>query len=340
MITFWRILLIVLLAAYGMSCASAFLPTRVFLFSNIFSIAFPYLFVSSVFATLLHFLFFRSKWYLIVLVFLLGGYNLSHLYASGNKNFFLQKNDRALRILTWNTASFSPPGAYISIVDTYVPDVICIQEYIPTREAESLLKEKGYLYNATAIDSSIIDGAQHSMAFGVAIFSKHPVDSIQRTPFSKDDHIRQMLSANLSFNHKVVRVHTFHLLSYQISQSKEALADEHNLRYTIRRLVRVSENQEKQIITYNKAISAGTLPNIVCGDFNNVPTSYIYNKAKKNKHDAFLEGARGFGVTFPNFLRSLRIDYILTDKRLKVTQAKIIETSVSDHYPVVADIAL
>jgi endonuclease/exonuclease/phosphatase family metal-dependent hydrolase len=56
--------------------------------------------------------------------------------------------------------------------------------------------------------------------------------------------------------------------------------------------------------------------------------------------DAFLKKGFGFGRTFSNISPTLRIDYILATKDLKIEQFNKGNLNVSDHYPIMADFKL
>ena len=87
----------------------------------------------------------------------------------------------------------------------------------------------------------------------------------------------------------------------------------------------------------HEKIKESPYPVIVCGDFNDVPNSYTYYTAKGNLLDAFLKKGSGFGRTFRFISPTLRIDYILADKKFEVTGFNKIEVNYSDHYPIIAD---
>ena len=69
-----------------------------------------------------------------------------------------------------------------------------------------------------------------------------------------------------------------------------------------------------------------------------MPNSYTYATIKGNRQDAFIEQGSGIGRTFSNVAPTLRIDYILASKKLRVIQSKRIVLPYSDHYPVLADL--
>ena len=90
-------------------------------------------------------------------------------------------------------------------------------------------------------------------------------------------------------------------------------------------------------------------PLIVLGDFNMTDQSDAYRQMDARLHDAFREAGRGMGFTFPVSIRStirlfpplLRIDYIWHSDQISVRAISVADDSgSSDHYPVVARLAL
>ena len=81
------------------------------------------------------------------------------------------------------------------------------------------------------------------------------------------------------------------------------------------------------------------VPIIVCGDFNDVPYSYVYNTMLGDKIDGFRECGSGFMYTYRGGNKKVRIDYIFHDKELEGLSYYKKELSYSDHYPVFMRIA-
>jgi endonuclease/exonuclease/phosphatase family metal-dependent hydrolase len=79
-------------------------------------------------------------------------------------------------------------------------------------------------------------------------------------------------------------------------------------------------------------------PIIVCGDFNDVPVSYAYEKIGKGLQNAFVEKGSGISRTYSSISPTLRIDNIFTDKNFSIKGFTTIEKSYSDHFPVIADV--
>lgn len=72
---------------------------------------------------------------------------------------------------------------------------------------------------------------------------------------------------------------------------------------------------------------------IICGDFNDVPYSFVYNTMLGDLVDGFKECGSGWMYTYRGS-KSVRIDYIFHDESLKGLTYSKQDLSYSDHYPV------
>jgi endonuclease/exonuclease/phosphatase family metal-dependent hydrolase len=88
-----------------------------------------------------------------------------------------------------------------------------------------------------------------------------------------------------------------------------------------------------------KYIAKSPYPVIVCGDFNDTPTSYAYNTIKGTKlKDSFIEKGFGMAKTYNGSMPSFRIDYILSDSTFTTKSFDVMNhVKDSDHFPVVAE---
>ena len=80
-------------------------------------------------------------------------------------------------------------------------------------------------------------------------------------------------------------------------------------------------------------------PIVFNGDLNTVPASYPYHFLSKGLQDVFLSSGFGLGTTMDSLPKTLRIDYLLIDKKLTIKNYYLQQLHLSDHYPQIVDLA-
>lgn len=99
---------------------------------------------------------------------------------------------------------------------------------------------------------------------------------------------------------------------------------------------RTSKNVAVQAKQINQLISDSPYPTLVCGDFNSLPSSYVYQTVKGEKmNDGFQTCGHGYMYTFRYFKHLLRIDYILHSSEFQGVDYFSPDLEYSDHNPVV-----
>jgi endonuclease/exonuclease/phosphatase family metal-dependent hydrolase len=350
-----------------MACLTPFLHPGNYAFVALLGMGFPLLF-AGVFIIALYLIYKKSKWvWLHILVLALGFYQLTSCFGfHAFTSFKTEKKEASLRVLSWNLSSWgvtkrgntnktSYRKEMTNLLANSNADVICLQEYHFLREKtirDSLipeLKEKGYNYFFFARSLYTIHLFKSAHVTGVAIASKFPFADTTHINYSTNDYAEPLIYADVFFNSQRIRIFTTHLQSVRLENyDYEAL---HNLKEPVNasviqtravawKLKQAYIKRADQAQILHKKITESPYPVIVCGDFNDVPGSYVYHTIKDNLQDAFLEKGFGFGRTYRFLSPTLRIDYILADKKFTVQQYKKTEANYSDHYPVMADILL
>ena len=95
-----------------------------------------------------------------------------------------------------------------------------------------------------------------------------------------------------------------------------------------------------QAITIANEKRESDKPIILCGDFNDVPYSFVYNTVKGDLVDGFKECGAGWMHTYRSKNKPVRIDYIFHDESFKGISYYKTELTYSDHYPVFMKIEL
>ncbi len=82
------------------------------------------------------------------------------------------------------------------------------------------------------------------------------------------------------------------------------------------------------------SISTPPFPVLVCGDFNDSPTSYTYNTIKGDLQDTYMNSGSGSGRTYIGEFPSFRIDYIFADSTLESSNYRTHPEELSNHHPI------
>jgi endonuclease/exonuclease/phosphatase (EEP) superfamily protein YafD len=77
-------------------------------------------------------------------------------------------------------------------------------------------------------------------------------------------------------------------------------------------------------------------PIVACGDFNDTPISYVYQRFTQCLTSAYREAGNGPGFTYTQRTFPVRIDHLFFSDDWKCTSCRIDRTiSLSDHYPLI-----
>ena len=211
------------------------------------------------------------------------------------------------------------------------PDILCVQE--TARKFYPYLAElMGYPYS-------------FNLKVGTILLSRFPIEASGDVPFSESDN--SILWADIRVGKRLVRVYSVHMHSNRVTGDTEKVLGEPELdkKETWRGVYKVVRKvgyatgiRAEQAAVLRKHMDASPYPVILCGDLNDTPNSYVYGILSEGLTDTFRERGLGLGTTFAGALPFLRIDYVLTDPRIKVYSCRVARGPWSDHYAVVAKV--
>lgn len=285
--------------------------------------------------------------------------------------FILQKASANLRLMSWNVAQFDimkhkdKPGTYnemINLVNEFRPDIACFQEMVSGDTLADLnttyyrkysfysifnfanqLNMPDYFYSYNYKENFL--SQQH---FGLIIFSKYPIinkQTISNYPYNYNSNFQYVDIVKQADTFRVFNCHLQSLrfsptnLNYIQNPSIKTENDIENSKNVIIKFKNAFLKRQVQADSVRAEIDKSPYPVIVCGDFNDVPNSYPYEKIGKGLQDAFVEKGAGMGRTFSGISPTLRIDNIFVDKQFSVNQFTRIEKKLSDHFPIITDIS-
>jgi endonuclease/exonuclease/phosphatase (EEP) superfamily protein YafD len=172
---------------------------------------------------------------------------------------------------------------------------------------------------------------------GMGIFSRHPVRSISPPEYAPLGCSCQQ--AEVELDGRVVTLVNVH--------PRPPRLEPVTFWHARLPLVFTTGPQEPALDAVLERIDRANAPLILAGDLNTSDRQPYYSRVRQRLRDAFREGGRGFGFTFPSAPAGLpirfpvvRIDYIFHDQAWTALAAWTGRLAGSDHRYVVADLVL
>lgn len=338
----------------AMAYAYVFDP-KFFSWASVVSLGFPLVFLANL--LLLFIAIMRYKIYFVIpLVSCLLAYPTIHASFQINKPeketpatsdiVVMSYNVRVFDLYNW-TKNHETKAKIIEHIDAQNPNILCIQEFFNTdrkqyfNTLDTLLEVLKIKYHHEFYSVRM----RNTDRFGITILSKYPILAKGVIDFETKGS-NSCIYADLLINEDTVRVYNMHLASLHFAQEDykflEKINEENNetrLQGSKKILGRIRNAVIERSLQAEKVaahIEKCTYSKIVCGDFNDTPTSYAYNIIKGDLTDSFTEKGLGFGTTYNGLIPLLRIDYILHSSDYVCTNFKSNTVDYSDHFPIVS----
>ena len=242
-----------------------------------------------------------------------------------------------IKIATYNVCMFNRETSGFMAQDILAEmrrnnvDILCIQEYndISGDKKNSDSYKEYFPYMAVGREDMVI-------------YSRFPIKGSKKILFENTNN--SAMWADIDVKGDKIRVFNVHLQTTGINGSQYRIAGMKAQGYEL------SNNQIIETIFGNymlgimlragqaglvaNGVRSSEIPVILCGDFNDVPYSYVYNTMLGNLVDGFKECGSGWARTFREGKKAVRIDYIFQGEALKGLSYYKSELTYSDHYPV------
>ncbi|OFX58406.1 MAG: hypothetical protein A2046_11400 [Bacteroidetes bacterium GWA2_30_7] len=255
---------------------------------------------------------------------------------------FLSYNVRVFNLYEWKH-NLLMRDSIMNLINTEKPDILCIQEYFydnshnfKTTEILTDSFKLNYFHDAYTYKSANIHN------FGIATFSRYPIVNEGEIRFPETNNI--CIYTDIKINNDTVRVYNNHLQSVHFVKIEYETIDSLGLKIDstqitglmgiFKKLKKSFAKRADQADIISESINQSPYPVFVCGDFNDTPVSYTYQKLSDNLRDAFCENGSGIGTTYIGRFPFLRIDFILHSKQIEISDFRILKQNFSDHYPV------
>jgi endonuclease/exonuclease/phosphatase family metal-dependent hydrolase len=297
-------------------------------------------------AVLLLFWLIRRRWHWAVIPGLTLLCSIPYIGTIYQTGLFSSNSDNVksgINIATYNVAMFGREMTGFKAEDILTEmnmqqvDILCMQEYM--EKSGDKMNSESYLNYFTNMAKGRDD---------MVIFSRFPIIESGTIDFGQTNN--SAMWADVDVNGKKMRVFNVHLETTGINRALSRAAKRQNagqvveknklLSYIYGRYTHGMAIRALQANLMASHISKSNIPVILCGDFNDVPYSYVYNKMKGDLVDGFKECGKGYMYTMASGMKKVRIDYIFHSKELKGVNYFKHEVTYSDHYPVFMRIAL
>ena len=215
-------------------------------------------------------------------------------------------------------------------------DIICLQEYYAP-DAGRLRSEIASSFPGYDFDYYVYTGKYG--CFGNVILSRFPISEQGVVKFEHSSNLA--LYTDIRACGHDFRLYNCHFESYNISFPGivKGLFERRDgiLRETERKMRHSLSLRPEQVDKVIEHISDCPTETILCGDFNDSPMSYTYQRLIRGHRDTFCEAGKGFGATYS--ILGLRIDYIFIPEIFETLSHISPKTGFSDHYPVISVLA-
>lgn len=265
------------------------------------------------------------------------------LYQPGFLHSHEDASKNGLKIATYNVAMFNRETSGFMAQDILAEmrrenvDVLCIQEYndISGDKKNSDSYKDYFPYMATGREDMVI-------------YSRYPITQSKKLLFEDTNNSAMWADIDVKgIEFRVFNVHlettginrTLHKAGKMMAQNQD-ISNSRILNAIYGNYMMGMYFRSGQAIQIANEKANSKFPVILCGDFNDVPYSFVYNTMLGNMVDGFKECGHGFMYTYRGGKKAVRIDYIFHDEEIKGVDYYRSDLSYSDHYPVFMKVAL
>jgi len=314
-------------------------------------LAYPFLLVSNFIFVL--FWGITRKWYTLISLFIiLLGWNyigrFLQLRFSGGDSFtrgdihLLSYNVRMFNKYDWEEAAVG--DSIIQYAIDRGTDIACFQEYLTVNAPGRFSKDalNSFLHDFPFRHEYFTYNDIPSWSTGIVIFSKLPI--VRKGTLLFENSYNACSFSDLLYQEDTIRVFNVHLQSIYLKENSYSIINDPLNKLDQKRLDEMKDisgrlknafiKRARQVDEVSRLIRRSPYPVIVCGDFNDTPLSYTYQKIRGDLSDAFRDAGTGLSNTYRGDFPSFRIDFIFYSPYFRALGYQRDRVSYSDHYPV------
>ena len=333
---------LIAVAALFIAYLSAYIPPDKFWIPSFFGLAYPFILAANILFIIFWMLFKPRYLFLSFFSILIGwGFVSRYIQFKGENT---EKGD--VKVMSYNVKTFYGDGSgtqkenaekIISFLAEQKPDIICLQEV-------TLHRNRVFNLEKTIKSLNSISNYQYALSSpngGMVTISRYPILNMGEIRIENPRNMS--IYTDVLIKEDTVRIFNVHLQSYQIEKRQYSIIDSlgidqekdiKEVREMGSKFKKAFQMRAKQVREIRKIIDKTNYGIIICGDFNDTPVSYAYQKLRRNLTDAFVGSGKGIGRTYNGKLPSFRIDNIFHSKKFESYNFQTYDFQMSDHLPV------
>lgn len=349
------LLIVALLFSY---CARFINPVTFWYFS-FFGLGYPIILIVNIFFILYWWVQLRVYGFISLFFVLIGFYSFLGYYQITIKQEQILKSD--IKVMSYNCMLFDlynwsnndkSRSKIFQMLHDEKLDILCLQEFYTSEKPEGF-DNKDTLTKflpSTFIHCEYTTTLRQKDHWGIATLTKYPIVRKGKLIFNtRTNNI--CIFTDVIIDSDTIRIYNMHLQSIQFKKedykfvdavfsSKETEEEVQHSKNILKRLKLGFLKRAFQADLVAQHINLCKYKVIVCGDFNDTPSSYAYATIRGNMKDAFIEKGFGFEKTYNGKMPAFRIDYIMHSSEIKTISYKRLKESITDHFPVTAQLRI
>ena len=336
--------ILLILTYIGLFINPYYIPFIAFL-----GILYPYLLVINIFFVILWVTKKDMFFLLSLLTILIGFQHIGKLIQFNTGSNFPDKGDK-IKVMSYNVRLFnyyewvdskSTRERIVKYITSESPQILCLQEFLTDKNTSvsdpDFQKKYSHLYPMTSTNNREIM---------LATFTSYPIIAKGKKTFRPS--ANGYIFSDILIGADTVRVINAHLQSIHFNRQESRIFKDWSFEFLnyeswqtiFEKLNTAYSKRAQQVDSLVDFIKNTSYPVIVCGDFNDTPFSYAYQRLSDILKDAFRNSGRGMSITYKNVLMPLRIDYIFYSSKFKSFNYRTHNIKLSDHKPISIELVL
>ena len=326
-----------LLVGQILSYLSPFVSPSIFWPIAFFGLLFPVFFILNLLFICYWLILMKKPFWANLIVLLIGMNSIETLIGNSEEENAIEK-ENSFSIMSYNVRLFNAynwikkEGVKNEIFDLFIrrnADILCIQEFYAPKQLPKL----DYPFQHIGLQNK-------KSQWHMAIYSKFNQINKGTVSIKGERMNNTCIFSDMVLKGDTIRIYNIHLASNWFDKrdlafmenpeiSKKAIKK--GVSGIVKRLKYSFKKRAIQVEVIKQHMEKSPYTIIVCGDFNDTPNSYAYNRISEGLEDAFLNKGKGIGSTFLGKIPFLRIDYILHSTKFKTNTFTTHQQKLSDH---------